>query len=59
MAEPTPLPNAAPALAELATRIKNGHAGVLEASKNVVLKAIAVGTDLIAAKKSADMQHGM
>jgi Protein of unknown function (DUF3102) len=59
MAETVQL-NANPnSLAELATRIKTGHAGVLDASKNVVLKAIAVGTDLIAAKKSPDMKHGM
>ena len=46
-------------LTDLANRIKNGHAGVLEASKNVVQKAITVGTDLIAAKNSPDMKHGM
>jgi hypothetical protein len=58
MTEPTLL-NSNPQLTELATRIKNGHAQVIDAAKNVVLKAIAVGTDLIAAKKSADMKHGM
>jgi hypothetical protein len=57
MAEPTQLnPNS---LTDLAARIKTGHAEVLEASKNVVVRAIAVGTDLIAAKKSPDMKHGM
>jgi Protein of unknown function (DUF3102) len=55
MVDATPLP--ANSLADLATRIKASHAGVLEASKGVVQKAIAVGTDLIAAKNQ--MKHGM
>jgi Protein of unknown function (DUF3102) len=56
---PTPMRADPNSLTELATRIKTGHAGVLEASKGVVQRAISVGTDLIVAKKSPDMKHGM
>jgi hypothetical protein len=58
MSEPLPL-KPPDELAALATRIKNGHAAVLDASKNVVQKAITVGTDLIAAKNSADIKYCM
>ena len=43
-------------LDELATRIKAAHAGVLEASKNVVQKAIQAGTALRDAK--GKLAHG-
>jgi hypothetical protein len=59
MVETTPMRPEPGSLPDLAQRIKTAHAAVLEASKNIVLKAIAIGTDLIAAKKSPDMKHGM
>jgi Protein of unknown function (DUF3102) len=56
MAETTPLRPEYGSLPELAQRIKAAHAAVLDASKNVVLKAIAAGTALREAK--AKMVHG-
>jgi Protein of unknown function (DUF3102) len=59
MVETTPMKPEIGSLPDLAQRIKTAHTAVLDASKNVVLKAISIGTDLIAAKKSPDMKHGM
>jgi hypothetical protein len=62
MADPTPLKSdptssrAADPLADLVATIKNLHAAVVEASRNVVMKAIDAGTALNEAK--AKVGHG-
>jgi Protein of unknown function (DUF3102) len=56
MAEPTKLQVVEPGLPELAQRIKAAHAGVLDAARNVVAKAISAGHLLKEAK--AKLPHG-
>jgi Protein of unknown function (DUF3102) len=56
MADPTPLKPEYGSLEDLASRIKAAHAGVLEASKNVVLKAVQAGIALREAK--GKLAHG-
>jgi hypothetical protein len=56
MTEPTPLPNAAVPLTELATKIKTLHGQVIDAGKNVVERAVAAGSALIEAKRQ--VPHG-
>ena len=56
MTEPTKLQVVEPGLPELAQRIKAAHAGVLEAARNVVAKAISAGHLLTEAK--AKLSHG-